>query len=134
MIMFREDNPKLRATPKAKPRATPNAKSHSTPQTRSSVLVSDDGGATWLCSAGTAPRNRTWGQWEPTVFEPAPGVVLMVERNNDFRLPADGEHLQWRLVGLAAAQRVGLLAPRLRVREALDVEDQDAGPVWTVNQ
>ena len=31
-------------------------------------------------------------------------------------------------------ERVELLAPRLRVREALHVEDQDAGPVWTVNQ
>ena len=80
----------------------------------STVLMSDDGGATWRCSNGTTIPGKTWANWEPTVWQasaehgfhtpagpgPGPGAVHMFDRFNDPRPalqhgpPAD-RRLQW---------------------------------------
>ncbi|MEW6356306.1 MAG: exo-alpha-sialidase [Planctomycetota bacterium] len=69
---------------------------------RDSVLYSDDTGAAWHVSAGAIQPGRSWAQWEPTVWEPSDGTVMMFSRNNDFRDPASGgmrpaEAMQWSL-------------------------------------
>lgn len=57
---------------------------------RNSVLYSDDDGATWRVSPGTAQPGRSWAQWEPTVWELPDGTVRMFARNNDPRSLAEG--------------------------------------------
>lgn len=57
---------------------------------RDSVLITDDGGATWSVSQGAVQPGRTWAQWEPTVWEQADGTVRMFSRNNDNRPPWEG--------------------------------------------
>ena len=49
---------------------------------RNSVLYTDDEGLTWHVSPGTVQPERTWAQWEPTVWELADGTVMMVARSN----------------------------------------------------
>jgi hypothetical protein len=49
---------------------------------RNSVLYTDDLGKSWQVSAGCIQPNRSWANWEPTVWEVSDGRVLMVARNN----------------------------------------------------
>lgn len=51
---------------------------------RDSVLYSDDG-QTWHVSPGAVQPERTWAQWEPTVWQLPDGKVMMFARNNDHR-------------------------------------------------
>jgi hypothetical protein len=46
------------------------------------VLYTDDKGKTWHISPGTSIPDRTWANWEPTVWEVENGDVLMVARHN----------------------------------------------------
>jgi hypothetical protein len=46
------------------------------------VLYTDDDGETWHISPGTSIPDKTWANWEPTVWEVENGDVLMVARHN----------------------------------------------------
>ncbi len=50
-----------------------------------SVIYSDDNGATWAHSEGTKINDTN--QWEATVWEPRPGILNMVARNNRQGVP-----------------------------------------------
>ncbi|MBT3375152.1 MAG: exo-alpha-sialidase [Lentisphaerae bacterium] len=62
---------------------------------RSSVLYSDDSGVTWHVSPGTVQPERTWAQWEPTVWEKADGTVMMFARNQGAAPKEDAKSLLW---------------------------------------
>jgi alpha-L-fucosidase len=62
---------------------------------RSSVLYSDDQGATWQVSSGAVQPARTWAQWEPTVWEKADGTVMMFARNQAAEPDQDTVSLLW---------------------------------------
>ncbi len=66
---------------------------------RDSVLYTDDG-HTWHVSHGAVQPERTWAQWEPTVWQLPDGTVMMFARNNDHRArqdegPGPAEMLLW---------------------------------------
>jgi len=81
---------------------------------RDSVLYSDDRGQTWACSPGAIQPNRSWAQWEPTVWEKPDGTVMMFARNNDMRQASQG-------------------GPRT-TEMLLWSESRDQGATWTPHQ
>jgi hypothetical protein len=83
---------------------------------RSSVIFSDDLGATWVCGTGTEIPGFSWANWEPTVWQNvASDTVYMISRFNDFRTvaahgPASDVKMQWSTSDTAGATWTSLEA------------------------
>jgi hypothetical protein len=69
-------------------------------QKRNTVIYTDDGGETWHISPGTFQPTKTWAQWEPTVWEPEPAIMIGVT------LMKEGLHLQKCWCGLKVLIKV----------------------------
>lgn len=82
---------------------------------RDTVIYTDDG-ETWHVSPGAIQPERTWAQWEPTVWELPDGTVMMFSRNNDYRgRPLDGPRPAEMLLWSKSTDRGATWTPHVHV-------------------